>query len=315
VSADSIFDVGLAALVLAVAAWTIAARESFAAIVGFVCYGLLLSLAFVRLSAVDVALTEAAIGGGVTGVLLIGACARLRPSESSALAGRPGGALRLAAALGATAVSLALAAAVLRLAEPAPTLAPAAAASLPATGLGNPVTGVLLAYRAVDTLLEKVVIVLALIGVWSLAPDRLFGGRPGPPRRASRDAPLAFLAQMLPPVGILIGVHLLWVGADAPGGAFPGATMLAAMWILAVLAGRSDAPPVARRAPRWLVVAGPLFFFAVGIAGVAAFDGFLAYPEDHAKALIIAIEVPLTLSVAAALGLLFAGPSGRAPEP
>src|SRR5262249_11276019 len=63
-------DIGLAALVLAVAVWTIAARELFAAVVGYVAYGLLLSLVWVRLFALDVALTEAAIGSGVTGVLL-----------------------------------------------------------------------------------------------------------------------------------------------------------------------------------------------------------------------------------------------------
>jgi uncharacterized MnhB-related membrane protein len=61
-------DIGLSGLVLAVAVWTIAAREAVAAVVGYVAYGLLLSLVWVRLFAVDVALTEAAIGGGVTGV-------------------------------------------------------------------------------------------------------------------------------------------------------------------------------------------------------------------------------------------------------
>jgi uncharacterized MnhB-related membrane protein len=56
-------DIGLSALVLAVAVWTIAAREALAAVVGYVAYGLLLSLVWIRLFAVDVALTEAAIGG------------------------------------------------------------------------------------------------------------------------------------------------------------------------------------------------------------------------------------------------------------
>ena len=61
------FDTGLAALVLGLALWTIAARDTFAAVVGFVAYGLLLALVWVRLAAPDVALTEAAIGSGVTG--------------------------------------------------------------------------------------------------------------------------------------------------------------------------------------------------------------------------------------------------------
>ena len=58
-----------ALVLLGIAAWTIAARQTFAAVVGFVAYGLLLSIAWVVLSAIDVALTEAAIGGGLTGVL------------------------------------------------------------------------------------------------------------------------------------------------------------------------------------------------------------------------------------------------------
>ena len=61
----------LALLVLGLAIWTIVARDTFAAVVGFVAYGLLLTLVWVRLRGIDVALTEAAIGGGLTGALLI----------------------------------------------------------------------------------------------------------------------------------------------------------------------------------------------------------------------------------------------------
>ena len=80
----STLEVALAALVLGVAVWTIATRETFVAIVGFVAYGLLLALVWVRLDAVDVALTEVAIGGGLGGVLLLGAAARLRATETDA---------------------------------------------------------------------------------------------------------------------------------------------------------------------------------------------------------------------------------------
>ena len=159
-----VFDVGLAMLVLAVASWTIATREAFAAVIGFVVYGLLLALVWVRLDAVDVALTEAAIGGGLTGTLLLGAAARLRASEVPA-SERPGAILRLETALLSAAITAALAAAVLLLPDDAPTLARTAADNAAATGLGNPVTNVLMAFRAMDTLLEKAVLLLALVGV------------------------------------------------------------------------------------------------------------------------------------------------------
>ena len=48
----SVFDIGLVVLILGIGASTIAAREAFAAVIGFVVYGLLLSIAWVRLSAV-----------------------------------------------------------------------------------------------------------------------------------------------------------------------------------------------------------------------------------------------------------------------
>ena len=85
-----VLNIGLAALILGLAVWTIVAREAFAAVVGFIAYGLLLTLAWVQLHGIDVALTEAAIGGGLTGALLIGAAARLRGTEAAARAERPG---------------------------------------------------------------------------------------------------------------------------------------------------------------------------------------------------------------------------------
>ena len=309
------FAFGLAALVVALATHVVTARATFAATVGFVAYGLLLALVWVGLFAVDVALAEAAIGGGLTGVLLLGAAARLQPAEVMAVAERPGPVVRgLAAALSAT-VGAGLAAAVLSLPDAAPTLAPAAAKHLAAIGVGNPVTAVLMAYRATDTLLEKVVLVLALVGAWSLAPDRLWGGRPGPRYSADPNGPLAFLAQLLPPVGIVVGVFILWVSADEPGGAFQGATMIAAMWQLSVMAGLVDEPALGRSRLRLILAVGPLTFLAVGLGGLWLGDAFLAYPPAFAKTLILVIEFSMLATVAATLALLMAGPSQRRSDP
>ncbi len=312
---DLALDAGLGLAVLAVALWTAAARDAFAAVVGFVAFGLLLALAWVRLAAPDVALTEAAIGSGVTGGLLVGACARLRGAEAAAEAERPGAALRLAAGALCALVAAGLAAVVLLLPEPAPSLAPQAMAGFAATGLGNPVTAVLMAYRAIDTLLEVVVLLLALVGVWSLAPDRFWGGRPVLQPGRSPDGVLEFLGRLLPPFGILVGIHIFWIGSEAPGGEFQGATILAAMWVLAMIAGLVEAPAIGRRRLRLLLVVGPAVFLAVGLAGFAIAGGFLAYPERYAKLLILVIEIPLTLSIATMLALLVAGPPGRTAEP
>ena len=309
-----VFDIGLAVLVVAVAAWTIAARDVFAAVVSFVAYGLLLALVWVRLAAPDVALTEAAIGGGLTGGLLIGASSRLRGIEAPAANEKPGRGPWLAAALLCSLVSIGLAMIVPVLPEPSPTLASQAAANLAATGLSNPVTAVLMAYRAIDTLLETVVLLLALLAVWSLAPDRFWGGLPGRRQNADPESVLTFAAQLLVPMGILIGIHIFWIGSVAPGGEFQGATILAAVWILAAMAGLVEGPPVSRQWLRLMLVAGPAVFFMIGLAGFATAGAFLAYPEAHAKLLILIIEVPVTLSIAATLALLLAGPPERGPQ-
>jgi multisubunit Na+/H+ antiporter MnhB subunit len=307
-------DIGLALLVFAVAFWTIVARGAFAAVVGYVVYGLLLSIVWVRLFAVDVALTEAAIGSGVTGVLLIGAAARLRGAETVAAEENPGRALRLFAACFCLLVTAALASVVLMLPDPGPTLAPEAAQRLAETGLGNPVTAVLIAYRAFDTMLEKVVLVLAVLGVWSLAADRYWGGAPGEARAARPEPTLAFLAQVLPPLGILVGIHVFWVGANEPGGAFQGGAILAAMWMIVMMARLTEAPQVDAFWLRLLVVAGPVVFLAAGVAGAVVAGGFFAYPPGLAKPVILFIETFMTLTIAVTLPMLVAGPPRREPQ-
>ena len=309
-----LLNAGLALLLLALAVWTIVARDAFAAVAGFIAYGLLLTLAWVQLSGVDVALTEAAIGGGLTGALLIGAVARLRDTETAARAERPTALTRALAALVAGAVTVALAICVLTLPDPAPTLAPDVAANIGATGVGNPITAVLLAFRAMDTLLEAIVLVFALIGVWSLAPDRAWGGRPGPLHLADPNGILAYIARVLPPIGIIVGMYIFWVGADHPGGKFQGATILAAMWLLVMMAGLTDAPPISRAWLRIGLVAGPLVFIAIGLAGAVAAGAFLAYPDGYAKPLIIVIELALMPTLALILALLLVGAPQRAGE-
>jgi multisubunit Na+/H+ antiporter MnhB subunit len=303
------FDIGLAVLLLLVAAWAVLVWDTFAAVVGFVVYGLLLGLVWVRLSAVDVALTEAAVGGGVTGMLLLGAAARLRNERTTWV--MPALPVRLAAGVLSAIVSVGLAAVVLFPSSPAPTLAPPAVAGLVETGLGNAVAGVLFVFRSLDTLLEKVVLLLALVGVWSLAPDRAWRGVPGLHILERPNGILTLLAQFLPPIGIVVAIYMAWVGANEPGGAFQGGTVLAAMWLLVMIAGLQPVPAINRLWLRVLLIVGPVVFLAIGLAGFVLADAFLAYPAGYAKPLIVAVEATLTLSIGITLGLLAAGPPER----
>jgi multisubunit Na+/H+ antiporter MnhB subunit len=304
-------DLLLAVAVLGTAFWTLAARSQFAAVIGFVATGLLLALVWVRLGAVDVALTEAAIGAGATGVIILYVVARLRGGEAEISAATPSRAQRALAALLALTVGGALAWGVLSLPDPAPSLAEAALASTAPLGLGNPVSAVLMAHRGLDTLLEAIVLVFAVLAVWSMAADHRWGGRPGPVFPREESGPLSLLARILPPIGIVIGIYIAWVGADAPGGKFQGGTILAAMWVLPWIAGLVRPPSVTDWRLRLMIAIGPLTFLGVGLAGFVIADGFLAYPPGFAKPLILLIEAAMTLSVAAALACLIAGPPER----
>lgn len=308
-------NIALALLFLGLATWTVFARDTFASVAGFIPYGLMLTLVWLQLKAIDVAMTEAAIGAGLTGALLVGAASRLRRTEAAAHASRPGLLTRVLAAIAATAVAGVIAFCVLALPEPAPTLAPQVADNIASTGLGNPITAVLLSFRAMDTLLEAVVLLFALIGVWSLAPDRAWGGRPGAGQPVDPNGILAYFARVLPPIGIVVAIYILWVGADHPGGKFQGATILAAMWLLVMMAGLADAPPVSRKWLRLVLVGGPAVFIAVGVAGVAIAGAFLGYPEGFAKPLIVVIEAALMPSLAVTLALLLVGAPQRATPP
>ncbi|MGA7681304.1 MAG: MnhB domain-containing protein [Pseudolabrys sp.] len=306
---DALFDLGLAGVLIAIAAGAIFARRALVSLVLFMGYGLLLAIVWVRLSAVDVALTESAIGGGVTGMLLLGAASRLRATKGSAAkAGFPA---RLAAGALCILVSIALGIVVFSLPDVPPTLAPMAKENLASSGLGNPVAGVLFVYRALDTLLEKVVLLLALVGVWSLAQDQAWGGKPGLRVYAQPNSILVFLAQVLPPIGIMVGIYMFWAGANRPGGAFQGGTVLAAMWLLVMMARLREVPTINVLWVRQLLVVGPAIFLLIGLLGFVFADSFLAYPPDHAKPLIVIAEAALTLSIGVTLALLVAGPPER----
>jgi len=316
-SIQTFLDVALALLVIGVAVWTIVARDLFAAVVAYVAYGLFLALVWIRMYAPDVALTEAAVGGGVTGVLLVAAGKRLDISAIDIDRQKPSTTLAILAAGCSILLAGVLMIVILSLPAPAPTLAPqaAAAASGPGAGLGNPITAVLMSYRSFDTMLEKVVLILAVVGVWSVGADQAWGAAPAPfgPDRPY-DA-LVFLAKALAPVGAIIGFHIFWTGADAPGGAFQGGALLAAMWMVALMARLIELPRIDARWLRLALVAGPAVFLAVGIAGAMLAGSFFAYPSAFAKPLILSIEAFMVLSIAVALTMLVAGPPYRKGAP
>ena len=65
-------------------------------------------------------------------------------------------------------------------------------------------------------------------------------------RYAQPNACSCFSRRCLPPIGIMVGIYMFWAGADHPGGAFQGGAILAAMWLLVMIAGLRDLPAISR---------------------------------------------------------------------
>jgi len=295
-------DLALCALILGVGLATVAGRGVFRAVIFFITYGLLLAIGWARLGAIDVALAEATISAGLTGVLLLAAQGRLRTMKAET---EPPARARLPAAFAGVAVACVLGWAWFAL---PPAQAPDLSQVLPESGVGNPVTAVLLNFRAWDTLLESVVLLTALVGVWMMAQDANWKAALGPRYHARPNGVLAIFGRILPPVGLIFGVYLVWAGADDTGGAFQGGTVLAAVVLLAMMAGVLRPPPVAHPVWRAGLVLGPLVFVLAGVAGAVLTDEFLTLPSEMAKPAILTIEAALSLSIAITLALLVIGP-------
>ncbi|SDT25662.1 multisubunit sodium/proton antiporter, MrpB subunit [Halopseudomonas xinjiangensis] len=292
---DLLFDGTLCLLLTVLAIAAIHARDLYTAVIMFISFGLLLALTWARLGAPDLALAEAAIGAGLTGVLLFSALARCAPERATRTA-RP---RMIAAAVLALAVMAILLQAALPTLEMRSALPALTRYHLPASGVDHPVTAVLLNYRVWDTLLELVVLLLALLGVRQLRPS-------GEAFPTAWPVLLAW-ARLLAPLGIVVAGYLLWRGSHAPGGAFQAGALLAACIVVLRLAGMLGPMDWARFPTRVLVCGGVTAFLGVAVITGAWGDGWLVLPASMAGRLILGLEIIATLSIAASLALLVVG--------
>ncbi len=181
-------------------------------------------------------------------------------------------------------------------------------AEMPRSGVDNPVTAVLLNFRGYDTLLEVGVLLIALLGVWSLPA----GSRPqGVMIPQAPGSNLEAFARLLTPLMVLVAAYITWVGAKAPGGAFQGAAVLGALGVVLLLIQRGTTLYAPSRGSQWRlrVLAGVGFAIFLGVALVCLVTGgrLLGYPSGLIGVLILTIELVLTVSIAVTLVALFPG--------
>jgi multisubunit Na+/H+ antiporter MnhB subunit len=300
---SGLLDLVLVLTLLGLAWGALASAELFKAIVLFISFGLVMALVWVRLKAPDIALAEAAIGAGLTGALLLAAYAKLQaaaPEANVDKAGRMRGLPNLLISLLSLLFAAVLGYAVWSLPPDGAGLGKEVAANLEHSGVSNPVTAVLLNFRGYDTLLEVMVLLLALLGAWSL-------GLSAPRREAAPGLVLDTLSRLLAPLLILVAAYLLWAGAHAPGGAFQAGAVLAAAGVLMLLAGRRLPASLASLPLRLILVAGPATFLLLAVITLVLEGRLLQFPPQWAGSLILIIETTATISIAATLIALFRG--------
>jgi uncharacterized MnhB-related membrane protein len=297
--------IGLALVVVAWAA--LHSSELFRGVIFYIVFGMLIALGWVRLGSPDIALAEAAIGAGLTGALLLDAVRQMGYGPTR-VESTP---LRVAAAVVGFCVTGMLVWAVLTLPHAPGGLTVDVLAAMDRSGVAHPVTAVLLNFRGYDTWLELGVLLIAMLSIlalrrrWSLA-----GGSPP----AAEPLLGAALSLLLAPA-LLVAIYLLALGAYGPGGAFQAGAVAGAMGVLWYLAGNRSVAALGGVSMRLLCMGGLLAFWVAAVGGMAAGGRMLQLPPGWAYAVLLVVEVTVTVSIAVILAALFVGarplPDGR----
>lgn len=315
-----VFALFLLTLLVLTAIAVVRTENLFVAVMLMAIFSLLMAANFFILDAADVALTEAAVGAGVTTVIFLGALALTveREHKRSRSAGRW-------LALGVVTVTmLVLIYATFdkpRLGDPnAPVHLHVAPWYLEKTpeliAIPNVVTAVLGSFRGYDTLGEVFVVLAACIGVLFIL------GTAPPSHRAPKDSGEIGLrhhivpqvvGRLLIPFIVLFGLYVQFHGEYGPGGGFQAGAIIATGLILhALLEGESAA---LRSTPRsvllGMVAGGALLYTLVGVAGIALGGNFLDYsvlsddPVRGQQIGILVIEAGVGVTVCGALLSIF----------
>lgn len=265
------------ALIVATVAVVVAQRQRYLALVFISVIGLVMALAFVHLSAPDLALTQIAVE--VVTILLMLLALHLLPKTPPTLSSIP---RRLRdAALGVVAgIGTGWAAWTMMTRDVRDAVSSYHWANSYSGGGGTNVVNVILVdFRAFDTLGEIIVLGIAGLAIFALlepaargvAGRRLRGWREDMPHSPERH-PMMFVmaARLLLPLVLLVGIYIFLRGHNQPGGGFIAALVFSIAILLQYLASGFDWTDERRRiGEHRLIAAGVLIATATGLGSLA----------------------------------------------
>jgi multicomponent K+:H+ antiporter subunit A len=295
-------------LLAATVATTVRAHQPLTAVIAISVVGLLVALAFVRLAAPDLALTQLLVEQ-VTILLLLLALHHL--PERAAARPSPTRRLRdLLLAVGAGAGSGLLAWATLE--RPLRSISDYyLRTSLPVGGGRNVVNVILVDFRGFDTLGEVAVLGTAAIGTLVVldgvrgGAGTAMGAAARPTGRFGERHPLllSMIARALLPLAVLMSVFVLLRGHDLPGGGFAAGLLTAVALIVQVMASGSEWTSQRLAVDyRRLVAGGLLLAAATGAASLLVDAPFLTSAYRHAELPLVG-KVPLSSALAFDVGV------------
>ncbi len=310
-----VFGIFLLTLLVITAIAIVRTPNLFVAVMLMGIFSLLMALNFFILDAADVALTEAAVGAGISTVLLLSALALTAHREHPIKRTRW---LPLLVVSAATITFVYASFDQPALGDPeAPVhqyVAPWYLENTPVLmDFPNVVTAVLGSFRGYDTLGEVLVVFTAAIGVMLLL---------GPLSPSSSTSPSSGLryhliprvvGRLLVPFIALFGLYVQFHGEYGPGGGFQAGAIVAAAFILyALLEGERRALQVLPPAAITGMMAGGLLLYGIiGLLGILLGGNFLDYsvlsinPVAGQQLGILLIEAGVGITVCGALLFIF----------
>lgn len=330
-------DLVMLSMLLAVGLAVVRLTKLFATVMLFGVYSLLSAVWFVSLDAVDVAFTEAAVGAGISTVLMLGAMLLTSRRAEKVPPARHWVALIVMLAAGA-----ALFYATLDMPGFGDPNSPANAyvglmytqKTGPDMELPNVVTAVLASYRGYDTFGETTVILTAGLGVMLLLGTGISGQQQERSKNERQKGlfggtlhaldnhhlVLSVVSKSMIPIIMLFGFYVHWHGDFSAGGGFQAGVILASTVILyALIFGMDEArravPP---RAAQIGAALGVMIYGGTGIATVLMGGKFLDYavfnshhPSHGQHIGILAVELGVLVTVASVMLSIFYGFAGR----
>jgi len=297
-------------------------RDLFASVMLLGVFSFLMAVSFFLLDAADVALTEAAIGAGVSSVLLLATLSLTTRHEKGRDILLPAVTLLVAVTGG---LLLFTTADMPAIGDPdAPVhehVAPRYLEEGPKEiDIPNIVTAVLASYRGTDTLGEVTVVFTAGIGVLMMLGlgRRERRKEPGPVGIKEHDVPRV-ISKLLIPFIMLFALYVQFHGEYSPGGGFQaGAIFAAAIMLYALVEGDARSRQVLPDGViRFVMSAGVVLYLGVGVVGMLMGGEFLNYSvlshdPIHGQHLgILLIELGVGMTVAGVIVAIFHAFAGR----